>query len=109
MKFQVVSFRQFVIYVQRYNSPQYFEVQVSTIPFDFSHVLASETLQVDQNYLVADLLDPAKVTDDQFDDIFGTDLALKSVQAFSIVDDCLRSQTSTFPAVLAQLLFEYAK
>lgn len=118
IEFQLVSFRQSAVQVRLRNAGKckkcadanvhnlscnlyaYFEVQVPSFPFDFS---------ANQNHLVENLLDSSKVTDEQFDNIFGTDLTLKSVQAFSIVDDCLQSQKSTFPVVLVKLLFEYAK
>lgn len=87
----------------------YFQFYFSLPNCFSSPVLPCTSLYFDSSHIaIDDLLDPAKTTDERFDHIFGIDLALRSVQAFSVVDNRLSSMIA-FPTVLSKLLLEYAK
>lgn len=58
---------------------------------------------------IEDLLDPEIISDERFNNIFDTDLALSFTQAKSIAEHSLRQSSTIFPDVLLKLLFEYAK
>lgn len=66
-------------------------------------------LQID----IHKMLDPARSNDEQFDNIFDTDITFSFTRAFSIVDHHLQlqmqDQRQVFPTDLVKLLLEYAK